>query len=77
MFMVFPREAYGAVGGFDESYFLYYEDVDLCRRLHRAGRAVFFDPRSEVYHAAQRSSRRNLRMALHHAVSALRFLSRP
>jgi N-acetylglucosaminyl-diphospho-decaprenol L-rhamnosyltransferase len=77
MFMVFPREAYGAVGGFDESYFLYYEDVDLCRRLHRAGKEVFFDPRSEVYHAAQRSSRRNLRMALHHAVSALRFLLRP
>jgi GT2 family glycosyltransferase len=76
MFMVFPREAYGAVGGFDESYFLYYEDVDLCRRLHRAGKAVFFDPRSEVCHAAQRASRRDLRLALHHVASAFRFLSR-
>jgi N-acetylglucosaminyl-diphospho-decaprenol L-rhamnosyltransferase len=76
MFMVFRREAYDRVGGFDESFFLYYEDVDICRRLRRASMEIFFDPRSEVCHHAQRASRRHLRMALHHVASVVRFLSR-
>jgi GT2 family glycosyltransferase len=64
------------VGGFDEAYFLYYEDVDLCRRLRAAGRQVIFAPAAEVVHAAQRASRRRPRLALHHLMSMLRFLSR-
>jgi N-acetylglucosaminyl-diphospho-decaprenol L-rhamnosyltransferase len=76
MFMLFRRDAYGGVRGFDESFFLYYEDVDICRRLRRANMEIFYDPRSEVYHHAQRASRRNFRMALHHVASVVRFLSR-
>ncbi len=37
MFLAFRREAFAAVDGFDERYFLYYEDVDLCRRLRASG----------------------------------------
>ena len=76
MFMLFRSEAFRAAGGFDEAYFLYYEDVDLCRRFARAGKRVVFEPRGEVTHAARRASRRDPRLMLHHAASALRFLSR-
>jgi GT2 family glycosyltransferase len=76
MFMLFRSDAYRAMGGFDEAYFLYYEDVDLCRRLHAAGRTVHYVPAAEVVHDAQRASRRNPQLALHHLSSALRFLSR-
>lgn len=75
MFMLFPSAAFRAVGGFDEAYFLYYEDVDLCRRLQAAGKPVVYDPRSVVVHAARRASRRQARLALHHVKSMLRFLS--
>ena len=75
MFMLFRREAFEAVGGFDERYFLYYEDVDICQRLQRRrGSRAIYDPRAEVLHDAQRASRRNLRLALTHASSAIRFL---
>ena len=74
MFMLFRAEAYAAVKGFDEAYFLYYEDVELCRRLHAAGRQVIFAPGTEVVHAAQRASRRSPRLALRHLTSMLRFL---
>ncbi len=74
MFMLFSADAFRAAGGFDEAYFLYYEDVDLCRRLKAAGRKILFEPRSEVVHDARRASRRDPRMAWHHAASALRFL---
>ena len=75
MFILFRREAFEAVRGFDEAYFLYYEDVDICRRLQRRrGSRAIWDPRAEVVHDARRASRRDLRLARHHAASLLRFL---
>lgn len=76
MFMLFRSEAFRAVGGFDEAYFLYYEDVDICHRLHAAGKPVVFEPRAEVIHDARRASRRDPRLALHHLASIFRFLWR-
>jgi hypothetical protein len=77
MFMLFRSGAFRDVGGFDERYFLYYEDVDLCRRLHAAGARVLYEPGAEVIHDARRASRRNPRFALRHAMSIGRyFLSR-
>jgi len=76
MFMLFRSDAYRSVGGFDEAYFLYYEDVDICHRLHASGKGVVFEPRAEVIHDARRSSRRDLRLALHHLASLVRFLWR-
>ena len=49
--MVISREAFEAVRGFDERYFLYFEDVDFAVRLHRAGYAVVYDPTVRVLHA--------------------------
>lgn len=37
MFMLFRRETFAQLGGFDQRYFLYYEDVDLCARLNLQG----------------------------------------
>lgn len=75
MFMLFPRKVFEEMGGFDERYFLYYEDVDLCARLALAGykRLVCMDAR--VVHDARRSSHRNVRYALMHLHSILRFFS--
>ena len=44
------RAALEAVGGFDERFFLYEEDADLCRRLRLAGWRVVFTPAAEVRH---------------------------
>ena len=44
------RDAFDAVGGFDERYFFFVEDVDLCRRLTDAGYEIWFDPGAEVVH---------------------------
>jgi N-acetylglucosaminyl-diphospho-decaprenol L-rhamnosyltransferase len=49
------KDALDAVGGFDESFFLYEEDVDLCLRLRRAGWGVLFTPAAEVVHHLGRS----------------------
>jgi GT2 family glycosyltransferase len=44
------RECWEALGGFDEDFFLYYEDVDLCRRARAAGWSVWYDPAVRVTH---------------------------
>ena len=54
--MLVRREAFEAVGGFDEGFFLYCEDTDLCRRLRDAGHTVRFEPAAEVHHLGGASS---------------------
>jgi GT2 family glycosyltransferase len=51
------REALDAVRGFDERYFMYFEDTDLCRRLWALGWAVHFWPGAEVLHVGGASAR--------------------
>ena len=77
MFMLFPRQVFEQLQGFDERYFLYYEDVDLCGRLHLAGYKVGVCPQAKVVHHAQLSSHRNLKYLRWHVASMLRFFLSP
>ena len=54
--MLARREALAAVGGFDERYFLYWEDADLCRRLRGAGWTARYVPAAAVVHRVGGSS---------------------
>jgi N-acetylglucosaminyl-diphospho-decaprenol L-rhamnosyltransferase len=49
-FLLVRREAWDAIGGFDEAQWMYAEDLDLCWRLHRAGWIVRFEPAAVVRH---------------------------
>ncbi len=71
------RSAFEQVGGFDEAYFMYAEDVDLCWRLGRAGWLVAYLPSAEVTHLHGVSTDRHpFRMIFEHHRSLLRFASR-
>jgi N-acetylglucosaminyl-diphospho-decaprenol L-rhamnosyltransferase len=71
------RSAFDMVGGFDEAYFMYVEDVDLCWRLGQAGWRVGYEPAGRVVHALGGSSRLvPYRMIAEHHRSLLRFVSK-
>ena len=55
--MLARRSALAAIGGFDERYFLYWEDADLCRRLRAVDLTVRYVPDARVRHAVGGSSR--------------------
>lgn len=55
--MLARRSALDAVGGFDERYFLYWEDADLCRRLRARGYHVRYVPGASAIHRVGQSSR--------------------
>jgi N-acetylglucosaminyl-diphospho-decaprenol L-rhamnosyltransferase len=73
MFMLFSTEDYKAIGGFDEKFFLYYEDVDICIRLWKSGRSVMVDPDVQVVHDARRTSHKSWRFMRWHVASMIRF----
>jgi N-acetylglucosaminyl-diphospho-decaprenol L-rhamnosyltransferase len=75
--MWFRRAALDAVGGWDERYFMYMEDLDLCTRLRAAHWRVVYEPAGEIVHVQGAStSRRPYRMIAEHHRSAWRFLRR-
>lgn len=53
---VMDRAAFESVGGFDESYFLYAEDLDLWHRLRVAGRSAAFCPEVRIFHRTSTGS---------------------
>jgi N-acetylglucosaminyl-diphospho-decaprenol L-rhamnosyltransferase len=71
------RRAFEELGGFDESFFMYAEDLDLCWRAGRRGWGVAFVPNATVTHIQGVSTdRRPYRMLLEHHRSAWRFARR-
>ena len=59
MFMLFKSHQFFRIGGFDERYYLYYEDVDICTRIWRNGGLIIAVPQVQIIHDAQRASRNN------------------
>lgn len=72
MCMSIRTAAFREIGGFDERFFLYCEDYDLCARLYNAGYSIRFDPQAEVIHEAQRDSHRNWRHLRWHLASLMK-----
>jgi GT2 family glycosyltransferase len=74
MCMLFPSAAYAAIDGFDEQYFMYVEDADICTRLWLAGYKVLACPGAVVIHDARRASRKNWQHFRWHIAGLLRYL---
>ena len=73
--LVFRRNTYALLGGFDQKFFLYYEDVDLCARIRLSGLRVVMNPCVRATHLARRSSHSSAAYSLMHLRSMARFFS--
>jgi GT2 family glycosyltransferase len=72
--LMVPRNIFKITGGMDESYFMYLEDIDFCRRIRRAGYKVYIIPDVKIRHRWAASTGKNpYRMALVHYVSLGRY----
>ncbi len=70
-FMVFRRTALDVVRGFDERFFMFAEDMDICRRLHEGGWQVYLDPRVRIEHYYGGVRRRYRRFSEYQRLKAL------
>lgn len=73
MFMLFSSRPFADVGGFDERYYMYCEDADICARLHNRGHGIWLIPVIRVIHHARAASHRNIRHLWWHIASLARF----
>ena len=73
MFMLFSSEAYTMVGGFDDQYFMYCEDADICTRLWKIGYSVLGSRSASVIHNAQRASHKSFKHLAWHIQSIVRY----
>jgi GT2 family glycosyltransferase len=70
------REAFLEIGGFDEDFFLYFEDADLCRRVLRAGMPIRYLPQAVVTHIGGGSSSEDYHFGPRHARSMRLYLGK-
>lgn len=74
-FFMIRTELFKEIGGFDEGYFLYFEDSDITRMVRQRSRAVFC-PQIVVYHEWERASKRNYKLLLIHIRSMFYYMSK-
>ena len=74
-FMFTRRSVLEAVGGFDDRFFLYMEDVDLCRRMLGASRLLYW-PGVTVEHVHQMGSYRSRKLLFLHIRSAIQYFNK-
>jgi len=58
-FMMMRKEVYKKIGGFDEQFFMYGEDLDLCYRAQKSGFKVFYVHNTEIIHYKGESTKRS------------------
>ncbi|HMR55166.1 MAG TPA: glycosyltransferase family 2 protein [Candidatus Doudnabacteria bacterium] len=63
-YMLMSRAAYQATGGFDERYFMYGEDLDLCREIREAGFKIWWYPKTSCIHYRGQSTKKTAQRTL-------------
>lgn len=74
-FMFAKTDIFEKIGLFDERFFMYFEDVDLSRRVHRLYRTVYY-PEAVIYHGYARGSYKDRDLLSHHLRSGIRYFNK-
>lgn len=74
-FMLFRAEALKEIGGFDERFFMYPEDIDITRRVHRNWLTIYY-PHANVTHAHRASSYKSLKMLWVHCRNMIKYFNK-
>lgn len=74
-FMLVRTSILKQIGGFDERYFMYAEDVDLCRRIGEVSKTVYY-PKVSITHNYEKGSYKNKKLLFYHIKSAIQYFNK-
>ena len=72
-FHLYKTKDFVKIKGFDERYFLYMEDVDICRKIDALGKKKLYFPQEEIVHVLKQGSSKNLKLFFRHTSSAIKY----
>ena len=72
-FMLFKTKDFLELNGFDERFFMYMEDVDICRRIDQHGKRKMYYPKVSIQHEFRKGSSKNLKLFFVHLSSAIKY----
>ena len=72
-FMLFKTKDLIALKGFDNRYFLYMEDADLCREIRQNNKTILYFPEVQIKHLHRKGSSKQIKLLFHHIISAYRY----
>jgi GT2 family glycosyltransferase len=72
-FMLFKTTDFKEIKGFDERYFLYMEDADICRKIEVTNKKILYFPEVEITHQHQKGSSKRIKLFFYHLSSAIKY----
>jgi GT2 family glycosyltransferase len=72
-FQLYKTDDFVELKGFDERYFLYMEDVDICRKIDELGKKKLYHPEELILHVLKQGSAKNLKLFLRHTSSVIKY----
>lgn len=72
-FQLYITKEFIHLNGFDERYFLYMEDVDICKKIDSLGKTKLYFPNEEIFHILKQGSSKDLNLFLRHTSSAIKY----
>ncbi len=72
-FQLFKTNDFVTIKGFDERYFLYMEDADICRKIDELGKKKLYFPQEKIVHVLKKGSSKQLRLLIIHISSIIKY----
>ena len=72
-FHLYKTKDFVNLKGFDERYFLYMEDVDICKKIDLMGKKKLYYPQEEIIHVLKQGSSKSFKLFLRHTFSAIKY----
>lgn len=72
-FHLYKTDDFIKINGFDERYFLYMEDVDICKKIDEINKKKLYYPKEEIIHVLKQGSLKDLKLFLRHSSSAFKY----
>ena len=72
-FHLYKTDDFVKLKGFDERYFLYMEDVDICKKIDKIEKRKLYFPKEEIKHVLKQGSSKDVKLFFRHAISAIKY----